>query len=118
VSKASSNRGERGVHVAVDEHQVGPNLGADRLEPLHHGGGLRRLGARADPEVVVGSRDPKLLEERVRHARIVRVPGVHDDMLDARAPRKLPVHRRELHEVRAGLDDGEDTCHGDYRVRT
>jgi len=55
VSKASSNRGERGVHVAVDEHQVGPNLGPDRLEPLHHGGGLRRLGARPDPEVVVGA---------------------------------------------------------------
>ncbi len=98
---------DRRVHVAVHEQQVGLALQQERLEALHDRGRLLRMGPRPDPEVIVGRRDPQLLEERVRHTGVVVLAGVDDHVLYA------PLHQRaidggELHEVRAGADDGED----------
>ena len=101
-------RGESGVHVAVHQHQVGAELGQDRLEPLHHGRRLLGVRARAHPEVVVGRGNPQVLEEEVRHVRVVVLTGVHDDVLEVATLGQLAIDRRELHEIGARPDDGED----------
>src|SRR3989454_5929046 len=68
-------------YTTLFRSHVRPRPGEHGLEPLHDGGGLRRVGAGADPEVVVGRGDPQLLEERRRHLRGVVLAGVHDDVL-------------------------------------
>ena len=55
--------GHRRVHVAVDDHPVGTVCDRARLEPLHDARRLHRVRRRADLEVVVGLRDPEVVEE-------------------------------------------------------
>ena len=102
--------GDGGVHVAVRQDEVGTDFDDHRLEALHHGRRLLSVGPRPHAEVVVGRRDPQLLEKGVRHVRIVVLAGVDDHMLDP-ALHELAVDGGELHEVRAGADDGEDAHH-------
>ncbi len=77
-----------------------------RLEPLHHSRRLLGVRPRPDAEGVVWRPNPQLLEKGVRHPRVVVLAGVDDHMLDP-ALHQLAVHGGELHEVRAGADDGE-----------
>ena len=54
--------GERRVRVAVDEHDVGPLLGEQRLERLEHARGLRRVRPAVDAQLdlrAAGSRAPR-----------------------------------------------------------
>jgi hypothetical protein len=99
--------GDRGVHVAIRQHEIRMELDDHRLETLHDGRRLLRMRPRPHPEIVVGRRDPQLLEERVRHARIVVLAGVDDHVLDS-ALHELAVDGSELHEVRAGAHHGEN----------
>ena len=46
--------------------------------PLHHARRLRRVRAGADAEQVVGLRHAELLEEDLRHRRVVVLPGVDE----------------------------------------
>src|SRR5690606_15285763 len=106
--------GERRVRVAVHDDDVGPLLENDPLELDEHPAGLVRMRAGADAEVDGRPRDVKLLEEHVRHAAVVVLAGMHDDVVEARPiPAAEPVHRatdrRDLHELRAGPDDAERT---------
>ena len=79
--RRDQRRGERAVIVAIDQHQLGAELDRDRLQPLHRGGGLLGVRARADAEVIVGCRDPLVFEEAVRQLGIVALAGVHNDVL-------------------------------------
>ncbi len=106
--RGNQRSGYRRIHVAVNEDQVRPLREARLLEAFHDGGGLLRVGAGADFEVVLRMTDAEVLEERIGHVVIVVLAGVHDHMLDIRTPRQLPLQRRELHEVGTGADDGED----------
>ena len=90
---------QRGIHVAVDEDDVGTQLHEQWLKPLHHRRRLRRVRAGSDPEVVVGRWDPQLVEEPGRHFRIVVLAGVHDEVFEVGASGQLSLYRRQLHEV-------------------
>ena len=75
---AVSDRGERRVDVAGNDHQVGALGFEHRLEPLHHPRRLLRVAARADLEHVVGRGHPELLEEDLGHQPVVVLAGVDE----------------------------------------
>jgi len=54
---------QRRVGVAVDEDDVGGDLGDGRLECGQHPRGLRGVGPQRDPELAVGRGQAELLEE-------------------------------------------------------
>ena len=98
---------DRGVDVAVDEHHGGRGAEAHLLKALHDQRGLRRMRARADLEVVIGTGDAELPEEAVRHLRVVVLAGVDDDVADSGPARGGPRERGQFHEVGARAHDGE-----------
>ena len=92
--------GQRGVHVAHDQHEVGQRGVQDRLEAAHDLGGLDRVRARADAEVEVGGPDIQVLEEPLRHRPVVVLAGVDED----RSQGRLRAHRPD----EWGPDDVDD----------
>ena len=102
--------GDRRVGVAADEHRVGP-LGLDHPgDPLLGHGDALVVGQRADAEVVFGQRQPQVGDLQVRHRRVVVLPGVDQDLLDAVGEGER--ERSRLHDLGAGADDGDDPgCH-------
>ena len=105
--RGNERRRKGGVHVAVGQHEIGMQVADHRLQPLHRHGSLLSMRPRSHSEMMVGLRDPELLEEVSRHARVVVLTRVDDHVLH------VPLHERpvdgcELHEVRAGADDGQD----------
>jgi hypothetical protein len=68
--------GDGGVDVADHQHRLRPDLVEHRLEALHHLGGLHRVAAGADFEVMVGARDAEIGEEAVAHRRVVMLAGM------------------------------------------
>ena len=101
--------GERGVHVADDEHRGGPVLVEHRFEAAHDLGGLHRVRAGAHLEVQVGRGQPQVGEEPVAHRRVVVLAGVHEHgARHARVARERGEQRRHLHEVGPCADDAED----------
>ena len=99
--------GNGGVHVTIRQHEIRLDLDDHGLEALHHRSRLLRVRPRPHAEVVVRRRDPELLEESVRHARIVVLAGMDDHVLDT-ASHQLAVDGSELHKVRACAHDGEN----------
>ena len=89
----------------------------DRLDLGHHLGRLLRVGAAAGPEVRVGRGHPQVLEEDVRHVRVVVLPRVHEDLFHARNLLQFREDRRDLHEIGARPDDVED-LHGARQLGT
>ncbi len=72
--------GQRGVHIAGHDHEVGA-LGLEhRLDALHHACGLHGMGARTDTENMIGNRKFELLDESVGHRPVVVLAGVDDHM--------------------------------------
>jgi hypothetical protein len=67
------------------------------------------VGPGADAEVVVGLRYGELLEEDLRHAVVIVLAGVDEDLLVNLA--ELPRDRSALDELRPGADD-RDNLHG------
>jgi hypothetical protein len=58
---------------------------------------------------VLGLGDLELLEEDLRHLVVVVLAGMDEDVLEMLWPAlEHGGYRRDLHEVRAGPDDGED----------
>ncbi len=101
--------GERGVHVAGDEHHIGLLLLEHRLEALHHPGGLLGVRAGSHVEQMVRCSDPELLEEDVGHRGVVVLPGVDEGGLELLRPvRERTEDRPHLHEVGPGPDDRQD----------
>jgi hypothetical protein len=84
-----------------DQHPVGRHFRQHRFEPLHDAGRLHRVGAAAHAEEVVGSADIEIVEERLRHVRIVVLPRV-DQHRAVAAAFELRQQGRDLHEVRPG----------------
>src|SRR6185503_3596564 len=64
-----------GVHVADHNDPVRLLFGANFLEADHHAGGLDGVGAAADAEVDVRSRNAEFFEENVRHGGVVVLAG-------------------------------------------
>ena len=64
----------------------------------------------------VGARNVQLVEEHVGHRRVIVLPGVDDQALDASAAvagsRDGAAYRRELHELRPGADDMHEAGRG------
>ena len=83
--RAHERRGERGVHVAVDDHQrrsVGDERVLERRPAAPPSG---RPGSRADAEAHVRCGQLEVAEEHVGQARVVVLAGVDDALRDARA---------------------------------
>ncbi len=92
--------GQGRVGIPVDESPVGADL-LDRLLELHeHVRGLPGVRSGTDPEVALGHRKAELLEEDIRHPRIVVLPGVNEALLDSDL-RQGPTHRSRLDELGA-----------------
>ena len=88
--------GERRVGIAPDQDRI-------RVLPLDHlgdaalgDGDAPLVWERPDSEVVVGERQAQVGDQQVRHSRVVMLPGVDEDLVDAACERQ-----RE----RPGLDD-------------
>ena len=98
-------RGDRRVHVAIDEDEIGLALEQDGLECQHDGGGLLGVGAGTDFQVVVGLRHFQLLEKYVRHGGVVVLPGVDQSLPHSGMRRQRAQDGSGFHEIRPGADD-------------
>jgi hypothetical protein len=108
--------GERRIHIADDHDHVGAERSQQRFEGGHHPGGLFRMRARADTEVLVGFADVELFEEDLTHSVVVVLTRVHEHRLHAGVVERHQ-HRRDLHEVRSRARDthyahGALSCRG------
>lgn|GEM_PF-1258595 len=96
---------ERRVRVAVDQHQV-RNLGLqDLLDAGEHRSCLCRVHPRPDAQVVIRPGDLELLEEDVRHPRVVVLARVDQDLVEA--PPDLAGEGGALDELRPRPHDRE-----------
>ena len=98
--------GERAVGVAVDEHEIGRQLGEHRLEGREDASRLRRVRATAGAQLALGRRHGKLLEEDPRKLVVVVLAGVHDRLLEAIA--QDARHGGGLNELRPIADDRDN----------
>ena len=99
--------GERGVHVAHNQQRVRSLSLKQLLERHHRRAGLYRVRAAAHPERPRGRRNLEILEEDVRHERVVVLPGVRKARIDA-GRRKRRHQRPHLDEVRACSNHNDD----------
>jgi hypothetical protein len=97
---------ERGVGVAVDEHQRGLQLGQHRLEAPEDAGGLRDVRAAAGIQLTGRRRDAQLFEEDARELVVVVLAGVDDELVTVLA--QAARDRSRLDELRAVADDRDD----------
>ena len=65
-----------GIHIAIDNDEVGFFVNYDLLESQHDTAGLLRVGAGANCEIEIRLRNPKLLKENVRHRPIIMLACV------------------------------------------
>ena len=108
--------GEGRVDVAGHDHQVGPVVDQERLEALHHPGGLLGVGAGPDLEHVVRLGDPELLEEDLRHHPVVMLSRVDDRLVGFGQPfTQSRDQRGHLYEIRPGAEHVHDShCEPPY----
>ena len=66
------------------------------------------MGARAHGQVHIRSRDAELLQEHVRHVRIVVLAGVNQRLDDVRARFERVHHGRDFHEIWPSAYDVKD----------
>ena len=101
---ADERRGHRGIDVAVDEHEIRLPFQHDRFEARHDFSRLGGVRPGAHREIDVRLGNPELLEEDVRHERVVVLAGVDDRLPDAVVPQRGD-DRRRLHEIGSRSDD-------------
>src|SRR2546421_177846 len=70
--------GDAGIHVTVNEHDVGMSLETYRLEALHDRGGLLRVRAGANGEIEIGLGNAATLDEALRQLDVIMLPGMDD----------------------------------------
>ena len=99
-----------GQKSAGQRSRVATSLLAMELD--HDSGRLFRMGARPDFEVDIRLGHAQVVEERLAHALVVVLPGMHEEV---RELLRAPVHGlddwRHLHEVWSGADDVDDFHH-------
>jgi hypothetical protein len=98
---------ERGVRVAVHEHEAGILVADERLDRARHRLGVSRL----EVEPVLRLREPELLEEHLRELAVVVLARVEYDLVDGGRPQRLR-QGRALDELRAVAHDGDDSHRG------
>jgi hypothetical protein len=103
---------DRRVHVAHHDDQAGCFARHDRGESLFDQRNLLGARQRANLERDFGARDAQLLEEHVRQARTVMLPGVHDRAAKPGASLHRVHERSDLHEIRSRTADVEYFSHG------
>ncbi len=91
--------GDRGVHVTGHDHESRALVEQDALERHQHLGGLLAVGAGADAERVIGSREPEIVEDLLRHPAVVVLARVDHELPRVAAPVQRGDQRRHLHEV-------------------
>ena len=103
---ANKRTGEGGVNIAYNQHPIRLFAQHNRFEAFHDGGCLRGVGGGTNVEMNIRLRQFEIVEERVRHGRVVVLTGMNNKR------RKLsfaPLHRfhnwRNLHEVRPRTDN-------------
>jgi hypothetical protein len=77
--------GERGVGVAVHEHELGVQVGQNRLQPREDAPGLGGVAPTAGVQLVGRRRHAELVEEDPRQLVVVVLAGVDDDLVGALA---------------------------------
>jgi len=97
--------GDGGVDVADDENEIGPAFEQDGLDAFKDFGGLGGMGARADFEIDVRSRNPHLTKENVRESFVVMLAGVNEDGIDLGMALHFADERRNLGKIGAGAND-------------
>src|SRR3990172_5797130 len=84
---------QRGVRVAVDEHDV-RRLGLhERLQGQHHARRLLTVAAGTHAQVPVRARHLQLLQEYLAHVRVVVLAGVHQQFV-VQGPERAADRRR------------------------
>ena len=94
------NRGcHGGIHVAIDKYKVGLAIGNHRLKAGDDFGGLAGVAAGTDAQVQVRSGHIQLLEENVRHVRVIVLPGVDQSLARSVVPGQCRQYGSYFHEV-------------------
>src|SRR5690242_7309110 len=97
--------GDGGVDVADDENEIGPAFEQDGLDAFKDFGGLGGMGARADFEIDVRSRNPHLTKENVRESFVVMLAGVNEDGIDLGMALHFADEGRNLGQIGTGAND-------------
>jgi hypothetical protein len=99
------------VHVAAHDDEVGPLLEQDALEGDEREARLLAVGAGADAEEAVRPGEAEVVEDLRRHALVVVLARVHDELAKEPAPPARLDDGRHLDEVRACSDCEDDRGH-------
>src|SRR5215471_2186527 len=106
--RADEGGGQSGVHIAVDEDEMGLTLDHDRLECGHDSGCLLAVSSRADAEIHVRLGHFELAEEHVGHGSSVVLTGVDQSLADFGICAQGAQNRIGFHEVGARAYDMEN----------
>jgi hypothetical protein len=107
--RCSERGGERRVYIPRNEYE--PRLRCEQhgLESLDDKRGLLRVRTGPDAEMMVGFLKLEIVEKRLRHRRVVVLPGVNENVPEAIAVRgKGCGDGSDLDEVRTRPDDRDD----------
>ena len=96
--------GDGGIDIAHHQHRLRLHAFEHRLEALHHLGGLHRVAAGADFQMMVGTRNAEVGKEAVAHRRVVMLAGVQQLRGDPGLGQR-GHHRRDFHEIGARARD-------------
>ena len=103
--------GERRVHVAAHDDELGALFEEHALEGDEREAGLLPVRAGPDPEEAVRPREAEVVEDLRRHALVVVLARVDDELAEEATPPARLDDRRHLDEVRASSDCEDDRRH-------
>ena len=103
--------GQRRVHVAAHDDELGALFEQHALEGDEREAGLLPVRAGPDPEEAVRPREAEVVEDLRRHALVVVLARVDDELAEEATPPARLDDRRHLDEVRASSDCEDDRRH-------
>ena len=106
--RAHQGCGQRRIHIAVNQHQVGTLADNHILKSLHNLRCLLGVTSRTDLQIHIGSGNAKLLKKNLGHVEIVVLTRMHYNLANCRPRSERAMHGRGFHEVGAGPHDVEN----------
>jgi hypothetical protein len=103
---AGERTGDRAVHVSDNDHIIRLSFAAHVIEAHHHPSGLFGMGTAPYAKEPRRMRHLQVLEEGIRHRRIIMLSGVDDVVFEPiRHCLECTMDRCDLHEIGPRADD-------------
>lgn len=115
--RADESRSNSGIHVAINQSDIGLAFQNDGLEPEHDLRRLRSVASRTDRQIEIRIRNLKLRQKHVRHVPIIVLSGVNQRLPDASLPNR-PQYWGRFHKIRPGPNNMENVIHSGYFICT